>query len=70
MRNPANRRTREQRPQPDALAAARGAMVSGEFSSPALAQAEDEGYVVLRKPLDPAILQALLARWMASGVIS
>ena len=47
--------------------AARGAMVSGEFSSPALAQAEDEGYVVLRKPLDPAILQALLARWMASA---
>ena len=42
-------------------------MVSGEFSSPALAQAEDEGYVVLRKPLDPAILQALLARWMASA---
>ena len=33
----------------------------------ALAQAEDEGYVVLRKPLDPAILQALLARWMASA---
>ena len=47
--------------------AARGAMVSGEFSSPALAQAEDEGYVVLRKPLDPAILQALLAAWMASA---
>ena len=42
--------------------AARGAMVSGEFSSPALAQAEDEGYVVLRKPLDPATLQAL-AQW-------
>lgn len=44
---------------------ASGAMVSGELQSAELAQAEDEGYVVLRKPLDPATLRPLLETWLA-----
>jgi CheY-like chemotaxis protein len=43
---------------------ASGAMVSGELLSAELAQAEDEGYVVLRKPLDPATLRPLLETWL------
>ena len=43
---------------------ARGAMISGEFDSPELRQAEHEGYLVLHKPLDPEKLHALLARWL------
>ena len=31
-----------------------GAMVSGEFNSQILQEAEQEGYLVLRKPLEPA----------------
>lgn len=46
---------------------ASGAMVSGEFQSPALAQAEDEGYLVLHKPLDPVALHALLERCFAEA---
>ena len=42
---------------------ARGAMISGEFDAPELAQAEEEGYLVFRKPLEPAELQAVLANW-------
>jgi signal transduction histidine kinase/CheY-like chemotaxis protein len=45
---------------------ARGAMVSGEFNAPALAQAEDEGYLVLRKPVDIGLVHALLSRWLAA----
>ncbi|MDW5502484.1 hybrid sensor histidine kinase/response regulator [Pseudomonas lundensis] len=40
-----------------------GAMVSGEFNSPILQEAEQEGYLVLRKPLEPAKLYALLSQW-------
>ena len=40
-----------------------GAMVSGEFNSPILQEAEQEGYLVLRKPLEPAKLHALLSQW-------
>lgn len=40
-----------------------GAMVSGEFNSPILQEAEQEGYLVLRKPLEPAQLHALLSQW-------
>ena len=40
-----------------------GAMVSGEFNSPVLREAEEEGYLVLRKPLEPATLHALLTQW-------
>ncbi|WP_312947956.1 hybrid sensor histidine kinase/response regulator [Superficieibacter sp.] len=42
-----------------------GAMVSGEFNSPVLKEAEEEGYLVLRKPLEPATLHALLTQWLA-----
>lgn len=45
-----------------------GAMVSGEFNSPVLLEAEQEGYLVLRKPLEPAKLHALLTQW--SGGVS
>ncbi|WP_298213659.1 ATP-binding protein [Acidovorax sp.] len=44
---------------------ARGAMVSGEFDAPQLHLAEEEGYLVLRKPVDVAELHALLSRWLA-----
>lgn len=44
--------------------AARGAMVSGEFDAPALRDAEDEGYLVLRKPVNPTELHAVLAQWL------
>lgn len=44
----------------------RGVMVSGEFNSPALVQAEDEGYLVLRKPVDIGLVHDLLSRWMAT----
>lgn len=41
-----------------------GAMISGEFDSPQLRQAEQEGYLVLRKPLEPSELHAVLCRWL------
>ena len=41
-----------------------GAMVSGEFDSPELRDAEAEGYLVLRKPLEPAQLHAVLSTWL------
>ncbi|AXF86199.1 Signal transduction histidine-protein kinase BarA [Ephemeroptericola cinctiostellae] len=44
---------------------ARGAMISGEFDSPELRQAEHEGYLVLHKPLDPEKLHVLLTRWLS-----
>lgn len=44
-----------------------GAMVSGEFHSPELLEAESEGYLVLHKPLDPAELHAVLSTWLARG---
>lgn len=44
---------------------ARGAMVSGELHSPELQEAEAEGYLVLRKPMDAAELHALLCAWIA-----
>lgn len=47
---------------------ARGAMVSGEFDSPVLDEAEAEGYLVLRKPVRPANLHALLAQWLPPSV--
>jgi signal transduction histidine kinase len=43
---------------------ASAAMMSGEFDSPALQQADAEGYVVLRKPVDVNQLHALLERWL------
>jgi hypothetical protein len=38
-------------------------MVSGEINSPELQEAQDEGYLVLRKPLDTAQLRAILTTW-------
>lgn len=45
---------------------AAGAMVSGEYDSPELVQAEAEGYFVLRKPLDAGDLHAILSLWLDS----
>jgi signal transduction histidine kinase/CheY-like chemotaxis protein len=45
---------------------ASGAMVSGEFNSPDLLQAENDGYLVLHKPIDIDQLHALLSRWLTS----
>lgn len=45
--------------------AASGAMVSGEINSPELRDAQDEGYLVLRKPLDTAQLRVILKTWLA-----
>ncbi|HEY0956455.1 MAG TPA: hybrid sensor histidine kinase/response regulator, partial [Roseateles sp.] len=47
--------------------AASGAMVSGEFDSPELRQAEEDGLLVLRKPLAPEDLHGLLAAWLPVG---
>lgn len=44
--------------------AANGALVSGEHGSAALAQAEEDGYLVFAKPLEPEALHAVLARWL------
>lgn len=41
-----------------------GAMVSGEHQSIELQNAENEGYLVLRKPLEPAQLHAILSTWL------
>lgn len=46
------------------LPQARGAMVSGEFNAPALVQAEEEGFLVLRKPVDIGLVHDLLCRWL------
>lgn len=46
------------------LPEASGAMVSGELASPELAKAEEQGYLVLRKPVEPAELQAVLGHWL------
>ncbi|MFY3384458.1 hybrid sensor histidine kinase/response regulator [Paracidovorax sp. MALMAid1276] len=43
------------------------AMVSGEWASPVLRQAEDEGYLVLRKPVAPELLHTLLRQWLSNG---
>ncbi len=43
---------------------ASGAMVSGEFNSAELTKAENDGYLVLRKPLDLTELRAILETWL------
>jgi signal transduction histidine kinase/CheY-like chemotaxis protein len=50
----------------DRLPQASGAMISGELNAPELAAAEEQGYLVLRKPLEPQALQAVLGHWLAS----
>lgn len=49
---------------------ARGGMMSGEFNSPQLLQAEEDGFVVLRKPVEAATLHAVLARWLVADTPS
>jgi signal transduction histidine kinase len=43
---------------------AHGAMVSGEFNAPALKQAEEEGYLVFRKPVEVELMHNVLSRWL------
>ena len=43
---------------------ASGAIVSGEFQSPELAEADSEGYLILHKPLDIVQLHAVLSTWL------
>lgn len=50
----------------DRLPDACGAMISGELDAPELAAAEEQGYLVLPKPLDPDALQAVLGNWLVS----
>lgn len=47
------------------LPRASGAMISGELDSPELADAEEQGYLVLRKPVEPDALQAVLGQWLS-----
>ena len=44
---------------------ASGVMVSGEQHSTELQEAENDGYLVLRKPLEPAQLHAVLSACLA-----
>jgi DNA-binding NtrC family response regulator len=48
------------------LPEASGAMISGELDSAELAVAEEQGYLVLRKPVEPTDLQAVLGHWLSS----
>lgn len=48
------------------LPQASGAMISGEFNSAILQQAEREGYLVLYKPLESSQLHALLSQWLCT----
>jgi len=43
---------------------ARSALLTGDLKSDALAAAEEAGYFVLPKPVDPASLRLLLGRWL------
>lgn len=49
------------------LPEASGAMISGELDSPELAEAEEQGYLVLRKPVETTELQAVLGHWLLSA---
>ena len=46
-----------------------GAMVSGEFHSTELQNAENDGYLVLRKPLEPSQLHAVMSNWLPRGAV-
>lgn len=43
---------------------ASGAIVSGELDSPELVEAEEQGYLLLRKPVEPEELHVVLAQWL------
>jgi signal transduction histidine kinase/ActR/RegA family two-component response regulator len=49
---------------------AHGAMVSGELHSPELAHAEQEGYIILKKPLNVEELHAVLSRWLSASTLA
>lgn len=51
------------------LPKASGAMISGELDSTELVAAEELGYLVLRKPVEPGELQAVLGQWLSSEPI-
>lgn len=42
-------------------------MISGELDSPELTAAEEQGYLVLRKSVEPAELQAVLGDWLSGS---
>lgn len=44
---------------------ATGCMVSGEFDAPELRDAQDQGYTVLHKPVEPSLLHTVLSRWLS-----
>ncbi|KWR90978.1 hybrid sensor histidine kinase/response regulator [Cupriavidus sp. IDO] len=46
---------------------ARSALLTGDLKSAALAAAEEAGYFVLPKPVDPASLRLLLRRWLRAA---
>lgn len=46
---------------------ARSALLTGDLKSAALLAAEDAGYFVLPKPVDPANLRLLLRRWLPTA---
>lgn len=54
----------------DRLPLARGLVVTGELDLPDLRRAESEGFLVLRKPVLPASLHAVLRSMLGSRVLS
>lgn len=46
---------------------ARTALLTGDLKSDSLAAAEEAGYVVMPKPVDPATLRMLLRRWLRAA---
>ena len=54
----------------DRLPLARGLVVTGEFDLPDLRRAEADGYLVLRKPVQPGPLHAVLRSMLAARVLS
>ncbi|WP_067269304.1 ATP-binding protein [Mitsuaria sp. 7] len=54
----------------DRLPLARGLVVTGEFDLPDLRRAEADGYLVLRKPVQPGPLHAVLRSMLTSRALS
>ena len=54
----------------DRLPLARGLVVTGEFDLPDLRRAEADGYLVLRKPVQPGPLHAVLRSMLPARVLS
>ena len=49
---------------------ASGAIISGELNSPELERAKEDGYIVLGKPLDSALLRKLLEQWVSNHSVT